>query len=113
MRLLMRQIYDLDHTYYLLINQIANCFLFFTEGLRPEIILKMAKVIPASKLFDKVFELVENLTLKSNAAFQKRLQDAVNHCCHLHLCDKTRQTHSKSKIKSDFIQNYLIEKDPH
>lgn len=58
MRLLMRQIYDLDHDYYLLINQIANCLLFFTEGLRPEIILKMAKVIPASKLFDKIFELI-------------------------------------------------------
>lgn len=90
MRLLMRQVNDLDHPYYLLINQVANCLLFFTEGLRPEIILKMAKIIPASKLFDKIFELVQNLTLKSNPTFQKKLNDAIHHCSRLHMYDKTR-----------------------
>ena len=69
MRLHMREIHDLDHKYYLLINQVSNCLLYFTEGLRPEIILKMAKVIPASKLFDRIYELIHNLTLKSNPAF--------------------------------------------
>lgn len=87
----MRRVADIDHEHYHLINQIVNHFLYFTEGLRSEIILPLASAIPPNKLYERMIDLVRSLYHKTNRNFNLMLQDLLQDYEKLNFSEQKRE----------------------
>lgn len=91
----MRKVVDINNDYYCLINQIVNHFLYFTEGLRSEILLPLASAIPPNKLYDRMISLVRNLYHKTRKGFDIKLQELLKEYNELKFSERKRELAGK------------------